>query len=158
MLSSYVLSWNLIACRDTAHTNRVNLSRTIHHVKQSAFLHETQAHMLSCLSRLPPPSRIPEAVKFQRGVWGLEFYVACWRCTWVGHHVEPSAQWYILGRVYGNRSRPRCVRGEAAPCIVSCPRDRRVSRHLCQRESALESRNSHLKVGKHISRVIITIS
>ena len=35
--------------------------------------------------------------------------------------------------VHGNRSGPRRVRGEAAPCIVSCPRDRRTSRHSCQR-------------------------
>lgn len=47
--------------------------------------------------------------------------------------LSPLTQCYSLARVHRNRSGPRRVRGEAAPCIVSCPRDHRTSRHSCQR-------------------------
>lgn len=82
--------------------------------------------------------------------------VACWRCTWAGHHIErererkrpsspfPRTMLHLGPWIHGNRSGPRRVRGEAAPCIVSCPRDRRTSRHSCQR---LAHESFHLIVG-----------
>lgn len=97
------------------------------------FSYKTYIHVLVPLSRLLDifPKRWNS-----NEIQSLESSLRVGVSRGLGTTFSSPTQWYILGLVYGNRSRPRCVRGEAAPCIVSCPRDRHASRHSCQRESA----------------------
>lgn len=79
-------------------------------------------------SKEDSPRRFASRVGVARGLWyHIERERESSPPPLPSHNATP---WPV---VHGNRSRPRRVRGEAAPCIVSCPRDRRTSRHSCQR-------------------------
>lgn len=84
----------------------------------------------------PPPSCIPQAVKFQRGSELRESSLRVGVARGLGTTLSPQHNDISQAAYTGIGRDPGVSEVKPHPGIVSCPRDRRASRHSCQRESA----------------------